>query len=70
MAVGLVTTVWFTVGGTRDLMRLFRALRTAKRNVLDDGRVVGHVSTADVDLVGKVDHATIQEAHEGAKKDA
>ena len=40
--VGVVTTIWFTWGGTRDLIRLFRDLPNVKRNALDDGSVVNH----------------------------
>lgn len=40
--VGVVTTIWFTWGGTRDLLRLFRDLPHVKRSALDDGSVVGH----------------------------
>ncbi|MDD2706865.1 MAG: hypothetical protein PHV34_02555 [Verrucomicrobiae bacterium] len=40
--VAAVTTVWFVWGGIRDLIRLFRSLKTVKRNKLDDGMVVGH----------------------------
>jgi solute:Na+ symporter, SSS family len=67
VTVGVVTTVWFTWGGTHDLLKLFKSLRAAKLNTLDDGRVVGHVSVADVELVEKVDHITIKEAHEADK---
>jgi SSS family solute:Na+ symporter len=62
--VGGVTTIWFTWGGTRDLIRLFRSLKELKRNVLDDGRVIGHVSADDVAMVEAVEHVTIREAHE------
>lgn len=40
--VGVVTTIWFTWGGTRDLLRLFRDLPNVKRDALDDGSVVNH----------------------------
>lgn len=40
--VGVVTTIWFTWGGTRDLIRLFQDLPNVKRNALDDGSVVNH----------------------------
>ena len=40
--IGIVTTIWFTWGGTRDLIRLFRVLPTVKRDARDDGIVVGH----------------------------
>ena len=37
--VGLATTIWFTIGGVRDLRDFFRALRLLKRDASDDGRV-------------------------------
>lgn len=42
LLVGIVTTIWFTWGGTRDLIRLFRALPHVKRDARDDGTVAGH----------------------------
>lgn len=42
LAIGLVTTIWFTLGGLRDLYRLFQRLQTVKRNALDDGTVIDH----------------------------
>ena len=53
--VGIVTTIWFTIGGTKDLHLLFKRLEGRTANVLDDGRVVGHVSLADLKLVEKVE---------------
>ena len=38
--VGLITTVWFMIGGITDLRRLFQALRSLQRNDHDDGTVV------------------------------
>ncbi len=38
-ATSLVVTVWFTVGGARDLVRLRRRLRTVRPDTRDDGRV-------------------------------
>jgi Na+/proline symporter len=61
--IGVVSTVWFTIGCTIDLRRLFRDLATIEENVLDDGRVIGHVSADDVELVEQVDQVTIGEAH-------
>lgn len=37
--LGFVTSVWFTIGGIRDLRRLFSRLKTLQRNPNDDGRV-------------------------------
>lgn len=61
--VGAVTTVWFSWGGLRDLRQLFRSLNALERNMLDDGRVIGHISADDVARVEQVEHRTIAEAH-------
>ena len=46
--VAVITTVWFTFGGVKDLIRLFRDLKERKEvDILDDGRVEGNVSLAD-----------------------
>lgn len=44
---GLVSTFWFLPCGIRDMIRMFRDLKTRVDNPLDDGRVEGHVSLAD-----------------------
>ena len=59
--VAVISTIWFTWGGTRDLIRMFRALDQKQVNTLDDGRVVGHVSADDVEMVEKVDHIHIED---------
>jgi SSS family solute:Na+ symporter len=61
--VGAITTVWFGWGGLRDLRRLFQSLNALERNMLDDGRVIGHISADDVARVEQVEHRTIAEAH-------
>lgn len=38
--LGIGTTIWFLIGGCSDVVNLFRALRSCKRNDADDGRVV------------------------------
>lgn len=40
LVIGIVTTVWFFLGGIHDIRDMFHTLKTAKRNVLDDGMVV------------------------------
>ncbi|MBN2642307.1 MAG: hypothetical protein JXR78_11680 [Victivallales bacterium] len=52
-----ITVFWFGICGTLDLIRLFKRLesRTSAANVLDDGRVEGHVSTADLAMVAEVE---------------
>ncbi|MBM4045705.1 MAG: hypothetical protein FJ279_11365 [Planctomycetes bacterium] len=64
----IVALIIVAIGGTVDLYRLFKRLKELHRNVLDDGRVVGHVNADDVALVEQVDHVTIQEAHEAERR--
>ncbi|GAH16274.1 unnamed protein product, partial [marine sediment metagenome] len=63
ITIGTVSTVWFTIGGTRDLLRMFKALAVKETSMLDDGRVIGNVSADDVAMVEKIDHINIEEAH-------
>lgn len=53
--VAVVSTVWFSIGGSIDLYRLFQRLKEKEDNDLDDGRVVGNVSAADLALIEKVE---------------
>ncbi|MFA7344770.1 MAG: hypothetical protein WC003_10730 [Terrimicrobiaceae bacterium] len=46
----VVTGIWFTWGGIRDMGTLFQRLRDHKTNALDDGTVVGH---QNLDETGK-----------------
>lgn len=39
LAVGLITSIWFGIGGVRDVFRLFQILKTKKRIAADDGEV-------------------------------
>jgi SSS family solute:Na+ symporter len=48
LAVGVITSVWLTWGGVRDLRRLFRDLRTCERSALDDGMVIDHHNLDEV----------------------
>ena len=42
LALSIIVTIWFILGGIRDLKRMFFLLSTVKRNDLDDGMVVDH----------------------------
>ncbi len=54
--VAAVTTVWFGIGGVKDLFALFHDLEARRNvNVLDDGRVSGNVSLADQEQVDEVE---------------
>ena len=47
MTIGLVVTVWFTIGVVRDMIDLFRTLRTVKGVDSDDGTVRDHHNTGE-----------------------
>ena len=68
LVVGVVTTIWFGLGTTLDLRRLFKRLSALKRDERDDGRVIDHVSAADIDLVEKVEQRAIPGAHEDSSR--
>ncbi len=46
LACGVVVTVWFTIGGVRDMRRLYRELGTRRIDTTDDGRVAESASSA------------------------
>ena len=49
--IGVISTVWFSIGGYRDLRRLFIRLEEKETNLMDDGRVIGHVSADELESV-------------------
>lgn len=51
LTIATVTVVWFSWGGLRDLVRLFRQLAATRDNPLDDGSVVGHRNADEVNTV-------------------
>lgn len=53
--VGVVSTIWFMIGGIVDIRRLFKDLAKRIDNPLDDGWVEGHVSLADKTALGSND---------------
>lgn len=56
--LGIFTTVWFGICGTRDLCYLFKDLKNKKEdNILDDGRVINNVSAADLNSVNVAEMA-------------
>lgn len=50
VVLGTGTTIWFLFGGLSNIKDLFRTLRIAERNSVDDGRVTGHHSIVDEEL--------------------
>jgi solute:Na+ symporter, SSS family len=54
--VGIISTVWFVIGGVIDIKALFRDLANRVANPLDNGQVVGHVSLCDVEHFNEIEH--------------
>jgi hypothetical protein len=63
--MSLVTAVWFTWGGTRDIIRLFKRLKSEAVNELDDGTVVGHQNLDEATLTLNKDGST---THRGSNE--
>ena len=61
-AVSIVTGVWFTIGGFRDIGEFFAALKRIGRSSLDDGRVDGHQNLVDEVRRGAVPAANTETA--------
>jgi SSS family solute:Na+ symporter len=51
MSIGLIVTVWFTIGVIRDMIELFRTLKTVKQVDGDDGTVRSHHNAGEEGLV-------------------
>ena len=58
--LGIISTVWFLIGGVIDMRRLFVDLSTRSDDPLDNGVVEGHVSLVD---------KAVFEARTGRKQD-
>lgn len=67
LVVGSLTTIWFIIGGAKDMVNLFRTLAGARKNLNDDGFVaVGDRTLAQADA-GDVAAADAETALEHAK---
>ena len=53
--MAIITAVWFSICGTIDLRRMFRALAERIASPLDNGRVEGHLSLADKAAMEKIE---------------
>ncbi len=53
-----ITTVWFGIGSTIDLVRMFRDLRHRVANPLDNGMVEGHMSLDDKQKLENIDRGS------------
>jgi SSS family solute:Na+ symporter len=50
LLLAIPTTIWFTIGVTRDLFDLVRTLKTARRSDTDDGTVRDHHNADEKEL--------------------
>ena len=67
--VAAVTTVWFGIGGIRDMIQLFKDLKARETvNALDDGRVDGHMSLADKSQLEEIDRQQAQRQQDQDRK--
>ena len=70
--IGVISTVWFLIGGIIDTKQLIKDLEARVDNPLDDGRVKGHVSLMDVEKLGSdaEDSASTPSVEPGLKQGA
>jgi SSS family solute:Na+ symporter len=66
--IAVISTVWFTIGGVLGLRDMFRRLAAQETNVLDNGRVVDHISTDDIELVEEVEKTSTEDGPKQPKK--
>ncbi|MDR0534501.1 MAG: hypothetical protein LBH01_11160 [Verrucomicrobiales bacterium] len=50
LVIGVITTIWFFIGTSFDMLDLFRTLKIVKRSDVDDGTVRGHHNAGDSQL--------------------
>ncbi len=67
-AMAAISAVWFGIGGSIDLFRMFRDLKARVDNPLDDGWVEGHVSLADKEEFEHLEHEKTNNKHEQKEK--
>ena len=63
-AITVIVTFWFGIGSVRDMIQLFRDLKTRKINFLDNGQVEGSMSLADKAELEALDAPAIAEESE------
>ncbi|MDG2020596.1 MAG: hypothetical protein P8J59_01455 [Phycisphaerales bacterium] len=58
LATAMLVTVWFTIGGFRDLVRMFRLMGQVQSDERDDGRVIGHLNADEIETGGSKDRTS------------
>ena len=59
--ITVIVTFWFGIGSVRDMIQLFRDLKTRKINYLDNGQVEGNMSLADKAELEALDAPAVSE---------
>ena len=67
--IAIFTTIWFGIGGTRDLIRMFHDLEGRIANPLDDGRVEGEMSLYEKEQFEKITAREEGKNNQAAAKD-
>ena len=62
--VTVIVAIWFGIGSVRDMIQLFRDLKTRKINFLDNGQVEGNMSLADKAELEALDTPALSEDEE------
>ena len=62
--VTVIVAIWFGIGSVRDMIQLFRDLKTRKINFLDNGQVEGNMSLADKAELEALDTPVLSEDEE------
>ena len=66
--LGFVTTIWFLIGGVKNIYEMFGMLSKIVRNDSDDGRVVGGRNAGETLIIDNVDALLKEEEAEAQKK--
>lgn len=61
VAIGVISTVWFSIGTTIDLKKLFKRLAARQRNEQDDGRVIGHINADEIETIEQIENRVIED---------
>ena len=49
IGIAMIVSCWFTVGGIRDLIRMFRRLESVRTDARDDGSVIAGINADDLE---------------------
>ena len=62
LVITIGVSIWFFIGGMRDVKNLFAGLRDMTRNDADDGMVIGHHSRDDEPILKEIEETSPDES--------